>query len=89
MRTPVIDLHDYLDMDLVDKLIVLRNNGVPIGRVETKLLRSELHALGGFYVEVRTSLTGQEERIDAVPFLKGPRLDKYLETVDLSSLSLS
>ena len=87
MRFPVIDLHDYLDMDLMDKLIVLNNNGVKIGVVNSRLMCSTLYALGAFYVETRSRLKGADrEIVDAVPFLKGPRLEKYLEQIDMSSL---
>jgi hypothetical protein len=85
MPTPVVDLHDYLDMDLVDKLIVLENNGVQIGRVNTRLLINNLYWLDSFYVEVRRR-RGHSADVDAVPFLRGPRLDKYLEQIDLSEL---
>ena len=84
MATPVIDIHDFLDLDLLDQLIVLDNNGVLIGLVETKLLSSELYALGSFYVEVRLRPTGKA--YDAVPFVKGPRLDKYLDAIDLTAV---
>ena len=87
MNLPVIDLHEYLEMSLVDRIIILQNNGVQIASVSTKLLRSELYVLGSFYVETRTKIHLSDDCVhDAIPFLKGPRLDKYLDTIDLFEL---
>jgi len=88
MNHTAIDLHDFLDMELVDRLITLRNNGVRIGTVRTTFLRCDLYTLGSFYVEARTVRTAEGPHIqDALPFVKGPRLDKYLDAIDLSVLT--
>ena len=87
MNSTSIDLYDFLDLELVDRLIVLRANGVHVAKLSTTFQRSDLYTLGSFYVEVRTTRKNGSSTVhDALPFVKGPRLDKYLESIDLSPL---
>ena len=82
---PTVDLHEFLDLDVVDRQLLVERYGVSLGLVDTTLYRFELFAIGSFYAEVRSVVRRGDVSVqDIVPFVKGPRLDKYVESIDLS-----
>lgn len=91
MSNALIDIHDFLDLNLVDKEILLRNHAQLIDTYDTGYFKFRLYTLGNFYVEVKMVLDKSFElkAKEAVPFLKGPRLNKYLDKVDLDTLGLT
>ena len=87
MSFPIIDVHEFLDLEFVDRQLLLEHHGVRLGIVHTAFKRMELYAIGSFYVERIVSLSNVFRCEDVlVPFVKGPRLDKYLDAVNLSDL---
>lgn len=84
-----VDLVEFEDLGLNDRLHLLSAVGVCLTRVTTFKHVYVLYALYGFYVEIVISYNGNATKVSqAVAFHNCNRLNKYLKQIDLSDLGI-
>ena len=80
-------LYEYAGLSLTDRLQLVWERGVFLHNVAWYSHGYNLYQLFDFYVEVVIEYTDTTNVItDAVPFLRGDRLNKYLDCIDLDKL---
>ena len=88
MRACDIDLHEFLHLDVNERLEIIDEYGVPLSTFATNMNQLCLYRLSSFYVETKESFKIKRV-LYAIPFIGGPRLDKYLESINLNDLLIN
>jgi hypothetical protein len=79
-----VTLYEYSQLDLTDRCQLLWEQGTLLHNVATFTHGFNLYCLYGYYVEVVVKYEAEAVTItDAVPFVRGYRLSKYLASIDL------
>lgn len=85
-----LNLFEYDALCLEDRLHLTWSVGTQLATLETDAYVYRLYAVYNYYVELVAIHLSNETRVtSAVAFSGGNRLDKYLDTVDLSDLLTS
>jgi hypothetical protein len=78
-------LYEYGILSLPERLQLVWHRGTFLANVKTSQQGHNLYALYNFFVEVELTYKETQTVItDAVPFVTGERLNKYLGTIDLT-----
>jgi hypothetical protein len=76
---------EFISLPLNQRAELVSDIGTFISSYRGKLFSYSLYSLDGFYVEV--TVDNEKNRIEEVtPFMRGYRLNKYADKIDLSKL---
>jgi hypothetical protein len=82
-------LLEFESLELTAQLEHVVETGTPIAQIKTPRKGSLLYALYNFYVELEMEYKkGISDVVAVHPFRIGPKLEKYLEQIDISELGL-
>lgn len=83
-------LLEFESLDLTEQLEHVVENGTPLAQIKSPRKGTLLYALYSYYVELEmTYLKNKSDVKAAVAFRMSPRLDKYLDLIDLSELDIN
>lgn len=82
-----LTLYEYSQLTLTDRLQLLWEHGTFLHNVAAYSHGFKLYSIFGFYVEVVVSYGEVVKITDAVPLVRGHRLNKYLACIDLNDLT--
>jgi hypothetical protein len=80
-----VQLHEYKNLDLSRKACILCEEGVFIEKYIDFEVIASLYYIDSFFIEIVVS-SSNNDIIEIVPFRSGPRLEKYLRSVELQAL---
>ena len=83
-------LLEFESLDLTEQLEHVVENGTPIAQIKTARKGTLLYALYNYYVELEMAYKKGMSDVNAVyVFRMSPRLDKYLDLIDISELDIN
>lgn len=83
-------LMEFESLELSVQLQLLVDEGVPIGQIRAPRSGHLLYALYNFYVELDMSYKKDSSDVTGIEaFRLSPRLNKYLNQIDLTELGIS
>ena len=74
---------EYLDLTDEDQLEVLLDQGKKIATLKSIDCSYELFAMENFFVEIRLDL-GTDTILSLNPFVRGPRLEKFINDIEVN-----
>jgi hypothetical protein len=82
-------LLEFESLELTEQLELVVDRGTPIAQIKTTRKGSLLYSLYNFYVELEMEYKkGISDVVAVHSFRIGPKLEKYLEQIDISELGL-
>jgi len=83
-------LLEFESLDLTEQLEHVVENGTPIAQIKTSRKGTLLYSLYSYYVELEmTYKKGMTDVTGVHAFRMSPKLDKYLDLVDISELDIN
>lgn len=80
----MLSLYEYITLEQSDRAELLWSNGIYINNSIEENCSFALYSLYNFYVEV---VLIENEIAELIPFKQGQRLEKYLDSIDISELN--